>query len=234
MEPRSVCLPLMSQGAAVGLLYLEVADADDSAAMRVGVPAAGLIGMALANLQLRETLRTQSIRDPLTGLYNRRFLDETLEREIAKSMRHRTPLAVVMVDVDHFKRFNDTHGHEAGDRVLVMIAGHMKSHFRATDLICRFGGEEFMIVMPEASVGIASARVDEWRKTLKEQSTAMASGLVLPAVTASVGVAVMPEHGSTSENLIQAADAALYAAKRAGRDRVMVSATAGTDVRAAN
>ena len=110
------------------------------------------LALAVANLKLRETLRTQSIRDPLTGLFNRRYMEESLERELRRTIRKKLPLALLMVDVDHFKHFNDTFGHEAGDEILRELARLFQSRLRAEDIACRYGGEEFVLILPDASL----------------------------------------------------------------------------------
>ena len=180
------------------------------------------IALALSNLKLRETLRQQSVRDPLTGLYNRRFLEETLDRELARLERKNLPLSLIMIDVDNFKNFNDTFGHEAGDAVLRDLGGILQRHVRGGDIACRYGGEEFTIVLPEASLEIGRQRAEMLREAVHELRL-VHDGKSLGAVTLSLGVACFPEHGRRREHLLQAADAALYEAKNGGRNRVVVS-----------
>jgi diguanylate cyclase (GGDEF)-like protein len=171
---------------------------------------------------LRETLRQQSVRDPLTGLYNRRFLEETLDRELARLERKNLPLALIMIDVDNFKHFNDTFGHEAGDAVLRDLGGILQRHVRGGDIACRYGGEEFTIVLPEATLDIGRQRAEMLREAVRELRL-VHDGKSLGAVTLSLGVACFPEHARRREHLLQIADAALYEAKNNGRNRVVVS-----------
>lgn len=219
-----LCLPLMAGGEPVGVLYLE-ASADlgehsfPSALRQVANTLTEQVALALTNMNLRENLRRQSIIDALTGLYNRRFLDETLARELIRANRQGSTLSLVMLDVDHFKRFNDNHGHEAGDQVLRHIAQLLRKSLRGSDLACRFGGEELTLIMPETSLEDARAKCEALREQIAEL-TVRVGGAVLPAVTVSMGLAAFPLHGEQAETLIQQADAALYRAKHAGRNRV--------------
>ncbi len=168
---------------------------------------------------LQADLRDQAIRDPLTGLFNRRFLDDTLDREIARAGRDGSPLSVVMLDVDHFKAINDTHGHKAGDTALAALGTLLRSKSRLGDFACRYGGEEFVVIMPDTPLATALLRAEEWRVALLQ--TAVTSQNQAIHMTLSGGVAVFPRHGETSDALLHAADLALYAAKVAGRNRVM-------------
>lgn len=183
---------------------------------------AGQIGIALANLRLRANLHEQTIRDPLTGLYNRRYLEGALPREIARARRGSRPLAVFMLDIDQFKNFNDSHGHEAGDAVLQALGRTFRDNCRQSDFVCRFGGEEFTLVLPDADE--AAAR--EWAERLMQRVRAMEVNCgtqTLANLTVSMGLALLPTHGEDAETLLQAADLALYDAKHAGRDRLMVA-----------
>ena len=168
--------------------------------------------------ELQQRLQQQVIRDPLTGLYNRRFLDETLPRELARAKRETYPLALVMVDLDHFKRVNDRHGHAAGDEVLKSLAGILGRGARESDIICRYGGEEFLIALPRMSPEQARQRVEAWRRALSEQP--VRHGPLAISLTLSAGIAGFPDHGSDLLTLLSCADAALYRAKEAGRNRV--------------
>jgi len=224
--PAYICAPMMAQGETLGLLYLQALPAADAplsdAKQQLAAAVAEQIALALSNLKLRETLRQQSVRDPLTGLYNRRFLEEALDREIARLERKTLPLSLLMIDVDHFKSFNDTFGHEAGDAVLRDLGGILQRYVRGGDIACRFGGEEFTVVLPEADLDTARQRAEILREATRELRL-VHDGKSLGAVTLSVGVACFPEHGRRREHLLQAADAALYAAKDAGRNQVVVS-----------
>jgi len=189
---------------------------------RLAVSAASQIALLLASLQLRETLREQSIRDPLTRLFNRRFLEESLERELELASRKKQSVAVLFLDLDHFKRFNDTFGHDAGDMVLQSLADLFRTFFRATDICCRYGGEEFAIILPESSSPDAAKRADALRSEVKNLRLQYKKQ-TLGQLTLSAGVAAFPEHGSTAGELLETADKCLYESKSRGRDVVTVA-----------
>ncbi|MDQ3006786.1 MAG: diguanylate cyclase, partial [Chloroflexota bacterium] len=187
---------------------------------------ANLAALVLNSAQLREALREQSIRDPLTGLYNRRYMEEALKQHLKRVTRQLHPLGVIMLDIDHFKNFNDTHGHAAGDALLRELGRFLQSHIRGEDVACRYGGEEFLLIMPDASLEAAYQRAEHLRveaKGLRAQD----NGQSLKGITLSLGVAVYPEHGRNIDSVLRAADAALYRAKQEGRDRVAVAEKAG-------
>jgi diguanylate cyclase (GGDEF)-like protein len=167
---------------------------------------------------LQGLLEEQAIRDPLTGLYNRRYLDDALERELVRAQREGYPVSVVMLDLDRFKALNDTHGHPAGDAVLVALAKSLREHVRAGDLACRWGGEEFLLVLPNMPLAAAAARADALRARFAAVQTEAGANRI--SATLSAGVAACPEHGTSPAELIAAADTALYRAKGDGRDRV--------------
>ncbi len=167
---------------------------------------------------LQSELRTQAIRDPLTNLFNRRYLDETLERELARAARERYPVCVIMMDLDHFKVVNDTYGHEAGDQVLKALANTLSSGNRRGDFACRFGGEEFVVVMPNIAVEVAYQRAEELRTALN--SLQIQYGRFSLSTTISIGIACYPSHGEGRESVLRAADRAMYAAKKAGRNHI--------------
>lgn len=220
----SICVPLVAHGMSLGLLHLSYESLADDDAERDqrrsrAVAVAERIGLALANLRLREDLRRQAMRDPLTGLLNRRYMQEAFARELARCERRGLPLAVLMLDIDHFKRFNDEFGHAAGDRVLRMVADALLAAVRREDIVCRFGGEEFLVVLPEASHAAARERAEALRVMVAQLVPEPGDAWVGP-LGISIGLAMFQEHGSSTEVLIRAADAALYAAKRAGRGRV--------------
>jgi len=169
-------------------------------------------------------LRELSIRDPLTGLFNRRYLEEMLALELIRAVRKQYPIGIIMADIDHFKRFNDTHGHAVGDAVLVQVGKLLRTHVRSSDVTCRYGGEEFIFILPEASREITQTRAEQMREDAS-QLHVQYEGQTLEAVTLSLGVAVFPDHGSTIDALLGAADTALYRAKHEGRDRVVVART---------
>ncbi|MEO5795984.1 MAG: sensor domain-containing diguanylate cyclase [Rhodoferax sp.] len=176
---------------------------------------------------LQALLQEQAIRDPLTGLFNRRYLDETLARDLTRARREDQPLALALLDLDGFKRINDTYGHLAGDQVLKSLSALLGKGARQTDTICRFGGEEFLAVLPKMSLDQAQHKVDAWR--LEFAQTPIAFGDASLHVTFSAGIAAFPQHGADSGELVTCADAALYRAKQAGRNRVLsYEAAAGT------
>ncbi len=219
------CLPLISQGKSIGIVHFEVigpGEVPESAVQHTNM-FAEQVALSVANLRLREALLEQSIRDPLTKLFNRRYLEETLEREVGKAARSREPLGVLMVDLDRFKRFNDTYGHEAGDTILRATASFLVKSVRAEDVVCRFGGEEFVIILPTADGKVAHARAEKIRLELRELAV-LHQGTLLGTITASVGVAAFPLNGTSPQLLLDAADSALYRAKTEGRDRVIDAA----------
>ena len=228
-----LCVPMIAQGNTLGVLYLEFEAASEfrcdsetdsrrDSRQQLAISAASQIALSLASLQLRETLREQAIRDPLTRLFNRRFLEESLERELQLASRKNQSLAVLFVDLDHFKKFNDTFGHDAGDMVLQSLADLFRNFFRATDICCRYGGEEFAIILPESSAQDAAIRADALRSEVKNLRLKYKKQ-TLGQLTLSAGVAAFPEHGSTSADLLKIADQCLYQSKARGRDVVTVA-----------
>jgi len=172
--------------------------------------------------QAQDALREQSVRDHLTGLFNRRYMEETLDRELLRASRKKLSLGVIMLDLDDLKRFNDTHGHAAGDAILHELGNLLRGHFRGEDVPCRYGGDEFVVILPDASL-ITTYRRAELICEYARQFRLQFEGQTLDAVTLSLGVAVFPEHGSTSAALLRAVDDALYHAKREGRGRVVIA-----------
>jgi diguanylate cyclase (GGDEF)-like protein/PAS domain S-box-containing protein len=220
-----MCIPILAQGEAFGIMHFQATDevptlADSELSLKTTF--AGHVGLSVANIRLREALHTQSIRDPLTGLYNRRYLGETLERETRRAVRAEHGLGVLILDLDHFKKFNDTYGHDAGDTVLRETATFLTKSVRAEDIVCRYGGEEFVVVLPMADLKASQARAEHIRARLREL-TILHQGRSVGMLTVSVGVAELPTHGTDGKQLLEAADAALYRAKREGRDRVFVA-----------
>jgi len=191
-------------------------------AHRLAITVAGQLSMAFANLRLRDSLREMSIRDPVTGLFNRRYMKETLDRELSRATRDNSELGILMIDVDHFKAFNDVHGHEAGDVVLEAVGDMLTRYSRTSDIACRFGGEEFVVILPDCSVDDSRLRADELRHRIAGLRVPFRK-IELSGPTISCGVAAFPLHGATAEDLLHSADGALYAAKKAGRDQVVVA-----------
>ena len=215
----TACIPMSAQGTQIGFLFLSGAGPGPLPRLHIAESAVEQLSLALSNLRLRESLRLQSIRDPLTGLYNRRYLEESLTREIARCGRRNLPLSVIMLDVDHFKQFNDTHGHGGGDALLAAVGQLLSSRLRGEDIACRYGGEEFTVILPESDSSDALRRAEELRLALSQMSVPL-SGKTLPPITASLGVASYPVDGVAGLTLLRKADAALYRAKRSGRNRV--------------
>ena len=218
------CLPLSAQGELMGWLYFSAASAQALPDAALALQAAEQFSLALANLRLKESLRQQSIRDPLTGLFNRRYLEESLAREVARCVRRSLPLVVLMLDLDHFKAFNDRHGHAGGDALLTAFARLLQASCREEDIPCRFGGEEFTLILPEADEALAVARA---RPLLQDTARLVVDhqGEHLTRVTASIGIAALPTHGNSAGALMAAADAALYQAKARGRNQAVVAAS---------
>jgi diguanylate cyclase (GGDEF)-like protein len=167
-------------------------------------------------------LRDLSVHDALTGLFNRRYLEESLTLELIRAARKRSPVGIIMVDIDHFKQFNDTYGHAAGDEVLVQVGHFLRAHVRESDVTCRYGGEEFILILPEAPSKITQVRAQSMQEDIQGLRVEH-QGQVLGAITLSLGVAGFPEHGTTMETILKAVDTALYRAKREGRNRVVVA-----------
>jgi diguanylate cyclase (GGDEF)-like protein len=169
---------------------------------------------------LQVVMREQAIRDSLTGLYNRRYLEETLEREVARAVRAKQPISIVMVDIDHFKQLNDVYGHQAGDRVLRALGDVLQAHSRRDDIACRFGGEEFVVMLAGTPLDVAVKRAEEWRYVFQETEVPYSPRSL--HATLSAGIAAFPVHGKSGVALLQRADQALYQAKAEGRNRVSV------------
>jgi len=218
-----LCVPLVLLGETYGVMHVqwnvETPDADDET---LAVRLTGDAALALANTRLRKELKDLSIRDPLTGLFNRRYMEEFFTQELVRSRRKECQLSVLMIDIDHFKEFNDTFGHEAGDAVLCELGKFLREQLRASDLICRYGGEEFIVLLSEAPIDVAQRRAEQLRADIKLMRVRFQDEL-LPEINISVGVAAFPGSGETMQELIRASDLALYMAKEQGRDRVCVS-----------
>ncbi|MEX1201402.1 MAG: diguanylate cyclase [Methylophaga sp.] len=219
-----ICVPMLAEGKTLGVLHIELPSEQEAQYIMgdLAQAAAARLALALSNIKLRQTLHDLSMRDVLTGLYNRRFIDEVYVNEISRNRRNNKPLSVLMIDVDHFKRFNDTYGHEAGDVVLKAMGGLLKLHFRKTDLPCRLGGEEFLVILPECDAESAMTLAEALRQKISELIL-FHHGKSLGVLTASIGVASWPTPFEDDTKLISAADAALYAAKKAGRDQVRLA-----------
>ncbi len=226
-----LCIPMMGQGEALGVLHVRQPEGPPQvlhvelqamvveSRLRTTIAVTEHIALAFANLRLRETLRIQAIRDPLTGLFNRRYMEESLERELARAERSGGQAAAIMIDIDHFKLFNDNFGHAAADLALRETCALISRMGHPEDIVCRYGGEELLVVLPVSSVEEATERAELLRSAVAQQQVQY-HGKALGQITASFGVAAFPLHGRTSEELLRAADEALYRAKGAGRNCV--------------
>lgn len=218
-----ICMPLIAHGKTLGGLYLfaEKGQRIPKNIKNVANILGDIIKITIANIKLLELLEDQSIHDPLTGLYNRRYLNESLPHELERIERNKGKLCIAMLDLDLFKNFNDLYGHEAGDEVLKFIGLTLKNKFRGSDVACRFGGEEFLIIIADVDITHAFPRLEDIRNAIKN-SKVFYQNLQLPAVTISIGVAEAPRDGRVQDDIISAADQALYVAKKSGRDRVEI------------
>ncbi|WBO24485.1 GGDEF domain-containing protein [Sphingomonas abietis] len=213
-------IPMMARGEVYGLLCVQSGGEEGEARLDEIMPLAAAVAdamsLALSNISLREKLRTQALRDPLTGLYNRRYMEDVLERCVNLSERNGSPVSVVMIDLDHFKLLNDEHGHALGDAVLREVAGAIVGAIRPCDVACRYGGEELLVILPDCSLDDAVTKANVLRARIESLSDNHQC-----RVTASFGVASMPDNATKANELVAAADGALYAAKQTGRNRVV-------------
>ncbi|MCI5211225.1 MAG: GGDEF domain-containing protein [Candidatus Electrothrix sp. ATG2] len=233
LEESSLCVPMTAHGQMLGMMHLLVRWKNGEnrtekeqeqlfeAKQRLFVSMTDRYAMSLTELRLRETLKVQAIRDPLTGLYNRRHMEASFHREISRAQRHDLPLGVIMIDIDHFNEFNNTYGHDLGDRVLSEIGRFILNHIRDEDIACRYGGEEIIIILPGASLQNTHRRAEQLRTGIEELIVKMYDEE--HTVTASLGVAIFPQHGAVSREVIKAADCALYGAKQNGRNQVVIA-----------
>lgn len=225
-----LCMPMMAQGEALGLLTLiipKILPGEEKklspSKQQLAVTVAEHIALALANLRLNESLRQQAIRDPLTNLFNRRYMEEMLEREVSRAIRKKSSLGIIFIDIDHFKHFNDQYGHDAGDRVLREFGKFLKYQIRKEDIVCRYGGEEFIVILPDAPVEAVCQHAEEIRLGGKQISVTLQDHQNHQSITLSLGVSVFPQNGQTVEALLRSADIALYQAKQDGRDRFILA-----------
>ena len=226
----SICMPLFGQNELLGMINIIftstlqkmlVTEKEDALKnwKRVATTATDHLAMALANMKLKDKLQALSVRDDLTGLFNRRYMEETLQREFIQSQRSKRPIGIVILDVDFFKQFNDTYGHKAGDIVLVELAALLTNTIRKGDVVCRYGGEEFLIILPGISASTTIERAETVRARVERELRIIYNDDWLP-ITISLGAAAFPDHGRTPEDVLKAADDALYKAKEDGRNRV--------------
>jgi len=215
----SICIPLSASGKSIGLMHVT---GHNEEGLAFAVSVAEHVGLALSNLMLRSDLRQLSIHDPLTGLFNRRYMEETLEIEIRRAERTERPIGVIMLDLDHFKTFNDRFGHAAGDELLRALGKLIRARLRAGDIACRYGGEEFVLILPDATGEGALQRAEDIRQKVQGLDVRYLD-TPLGQVTVSLGVAMWPGDGRARGEILSAADAALYRAKGEGRNRVIAA-----------
>ncbi|MCG8551995.1 MAG: GGDEF domain-containing protein [Desulfobacterales bacterium] len=221
------CIPFTANGEIIGLLNVQMKrsdyenfnQGDQKNVEQVLRIFSEQISLAISNLRLHEKMKYLAIHDPLTGLYNRQYLEETFEKEFNRAKRNKSRLGLMMIDLDHFKAFNDTHGHSAGDLLLQELGQLMKNFFRAEDCCCRFGGEEFVVLLSDISLSDLKEKGETFRQRISEISLTY-QGRILKNVTGSIGISVFPGCGESLHLLIEAADKALYIAKAEGRNRV--------------
>jgi diguanylate cyclase (GGDEF)-like protein/PAS domain S-box-containing protein len=220
-EPPYLCVPMVAQGEPLGILHVSGAaqlTAPDT--HRLVEALAEAAALALANLRLRDRLRRQSIRDQLTGLFNRWYLEESLERELLRAYRSNRPLGLILMDFDDFKTINDTFGHDAGDELLRAAGGVFRTQLRSSDFACRYGGDEFLLILPETALTDVCARAEDLRSAIR-RAKVRHRGRLIGTTAVSSGVVAFPDHGRSVPDLLKAADTALYQAKSGGGDRVV-------------
>ena len=221
----SLCIPLIVQGKVIGLLHLQRLQEEITATEQMLAEAlVERLELTLTNLSLWAVLWDQSVRDPLTQVFNRRYMKESLDRELYQARRNQSSVSVILLDLDHFKQLNDTAGHAAGDAVLAATGVCLEQSVRQDDIVCRYGGEEFMLILPDAPLEIAYQRAERIRESIHSLRISQGSTILGP-ITASLGVAAFPTHGDTQAQLLHAVDMALYTAKMQGRNRVIMAAT---------
>ena len=218
-----ICIPLMLHSRIMGILNFYTKGSNISLNTRQAISLfSDTLKLSLANIQLQEKLQQEATHDPLTNLYNRRFLNETLPRELKRLTQENQTLCVAMFDLDNFKQFNDKYGHDAGDEVLKFVANILIQNSRGNDIACRFGGEEFIVVFVNTQIQKVYPYLEKIRKEINKVKLYYEGGF-LPQITISIGVSEAPTHGLTSERIIRCADKALYAAKEAGKDQIAVA-----------
>ncbi|MEQ9235108.1 GGDEF domain-containing protein [Coleofasciculus sp. E2-BRE-01] len=220
---ETFCVPMIAHGDTVGLLSVSSLQRGRIAQTRQSAEkVAKHIGLALANLKLRETLKTQTFRDPLTKLYNRRYLEECFEREIRKSQRQPKPIGVILLEIDEMEQLNQRFGKSVADLLLREIGFLLPSQVRASDIACRYGGQQFLLLLPEAALAVTQRRAEQLRQRI-EQLSLDYRGQSLGSLTISAGIASFAEHGKTAKEVLQAAQIALNSAIAGGRDRIVIA-----------
>jgi diguanylate cyclase (GGDEF)-like protein/PAS domain S-box-containing protein len=218
-----LCIPMAAQGENLGVFFLQgQEDNFEARKQQLAIMLAERLSLALSNLRLRDILQRQSIRDALTGLYNRRYMETTVERELRQAARQKESIGFIMMDLDHFKDFNDTYGHGAGDLLLTALGDYLQNNIRAGDIACRYGGDEFVLILPRASVDDTHERAEQIRLGVKRLASEFGT-TKQGSVTISMGVSAYPDHGYSMDRLLSIADKALYIAKNGGRDQIAVA-----------
>jgi diguanylate cyclase (GGDEF)-like protein len=232
LDHDCLCVPIRIGGDVLGVLSLcfKAREADNSDGTRLRTmklkrmilaQVAEHYALSLVNLRLREALRMEAIRDPLTELYNRRYMEESLEREAYRAKRHHTPIGIILFDIDYFKSFNDTYGHEGGDMILQELGAFLQKHVRGEDIACRYGGDEFLLILPETTLDVSRKRAEELRLDMKDLRIPYSNHVL--TITVSIGLSVLLNNGTDVKTALAAADKALYQAKKNGRDQVVIA-----------
>jgi diguanylate cyclase (GGDEF)-like protein len=228
-----LCMPFVARDDVIGMLHFqgihpvhekisEMKEYLNSSRQGLLMTFSEQTAVILSNIKLREELNFQATRDPLTGLFNRRSMMEKLELEINRAKRHQWPITILFLDIDHFKSFNDTHGHQAGDLVLKKLGEYLWKSCRGDDMPCRYGGEELLLIMPHCGTDVAIHAAERIRNGIKKLELIYQERSI-GTIAVSIGVAIFPEHGSTGSEVLRRADEALYRAKAEGRDKVVVA-----------
>lgn len=224
LKSHHICIPIATSQTQIGLLYFQFINKDIQidaveSLLELGRTVAEHIALAISNVRMQEKLQIMAIEDPLTGLYNRRYMQEFLEHEIYRAARDKKPIGIILLDIDHFKSINDQCGHHAGDHALKTMADLLKSKVRKGDICCRYGGEEFLMILPGSYYSDTRAFAEKLRHQVKQMNIVY-EGRKIDSFTISLGIAAYPDNAATYEELIKLADDALYRAKEEGRDRV--------------
>jgi diguanylate cyclase (GGDEF)-like protein len=217
------CIPVISQGKDIGVLHLRSRPGIQrltNAHQQLAQAVTEQVGLALANIQLRENMREQALRDPLSGLYNRYFMEASLESELSRARRDSHPVSLIMLDIDHFRELNANFGHPRVDEMLSELGRLLKNSIRAGDIACRYGGDEFLLILPNTPFEVARQRAEQLRSQIKTISVRDQAGKYVH-ISASFGIAIWPDHGDAAIDLLMVADAAMYRAKDEGRDRIV-------------
>ena len=222
---NTICIPLVAQGETLGVMHIRrdnICDEFDDNDRQMATSLAEPVSLAIANLQLRDNLRNQAIKDSLTGLFNRRYFSETAEKELARAVKQQSPMAILMIDIDFFKKLNDGFGHDAGDKALQMFGGLLNKLTLNENIACRMGGEEFVILLSDTNAQQAQEFANHLRNKIKELKI-INNGMNIGPISASIGIAIFDNDDKDINELVKLADQALYQAKENGRDRVELS-----------